>query len=78
MRDGQNHDFATPKIKYDAPVSNPQAHCGVPFVRLTTRVFRDPAPDGYRDARDFGPADRLTPLVAPEAFAVRLDELDLS
>ena len=47
-------------------------------VRLTTRVFREPAADGYRDARDFGPADRLTPLIAPEAFALRLDELELS
>jgi Uma2 family endonuclease len=46
-------------------------------VRLTTRVFRDPAPDGYRDARDFGPSDRLVPLIAPEAFALRLDELEL-
>ncbi len=47
-------------------------------VRLTARVFRDPAADGYRNARDFGPADRLTPLIAPEAFALRLDELELS
>jgi Uma2 family endonuclease len=30
-------------------------------VRLTTRVFREPAADGYHDAHDFGPADRLTP-----------------
>jgi hypothetical protein len=27
-------------------------------VRLTTRVLREPAADGYRDARDFGAADR--------------------
>jgi Uma2 family endonuclease len=47
-------------------------------VRLTTRVFRESAPDGYRDARDFGPADTLMPLIAPEAFAVKLDELELS
>jgi Uma2 family endonuclease len=47
-------------------------------VRLTTRVFREPAEDGYRDARDFTPADRLAPLFAPEAFALRLDELELS
>jgi Uma2 family endonuclease len=47
-------------------------------VRLTARVFREPAADGYRDARDFGPADRLVPLIAPEAFALRLDELELS
>ena len=36
-------------------------------VRLTTRVFREPAADGYREAQDFGPADRLMPLIAPEA-----------
>jgi Uma2 family endonuclease len=47
-------------------------------VRLTTRIFREPAPDGYRNAKDFGAADRLVPLFAPEAFAVRLDELDLN
>jgi Uma2 family endonuclease len=47
-------------------------------VRLTTGVFREPAADGYRDARDFAPADRLAPLIAPEAFALRLDELELS
>jgi hypothetical protein len=33
--------------------------------------------DSYRDAQDFGPADRLTPVIAPEAFALRLDELEL-
>jgi Uma2 family endonuclease len=47
-------------------------------VRLTARVFREPATDGYRDAQDFGRADRLVPLFAPEAFALRLDELELS
>ena len=47
-------------------------------VRLTTRVFREPAADGYRNASDFGPADRLTPLIAPQAFALRLDELELT
>jgi len=47
-------------------------------VRLTARVFREPAADGFRDARDFGASDRLTPLFAPEQFALRLDELELS
>jgi Uma2 family endonuclease len=47
-------------------------------VRLTTRVFRDPAADGYRDAQDFGPTDRLVPLIAPDAIAVRLGELELA
>jgi Uma2 family endonuclease len=47
-------------------------------VRLTTRVFREPAADGYRNTQDFGATDRLVPLFAPEAFALRLDELELS
>ena len=47
-------------------------------VRLTTRMFRDPAADGYRNARDFGPSDRLVPLIAQGAFSLRLDELELS
>ena len=47
-------------------------------VRMTARVFREPAADGYRNASDFGPADRITPLIAPEAFALRLDALELS
>jgi Uma2 family endonuclease len=46
-------------------------------VPLTTRVFREPAADGYRDARDFGPTDQLVPLIAPGAFRLRLDELEL-
>jgi hypothetical protein len=41
-------------------------------------VFREPAADGYRNASDFGPADRITALIAPEAFALSLDELELS
>jgi Uma2 family endonuclease len=47
-------------------------------VQLTTRVFREPAEDGYRDSRDFGPIEQLVPLIAPEAFAVKLGELDLN
>ena len=30
-------------------------------VRLTMRVFREPAADGYRDARDFAASDRFPP-----------------
>jgi Uma2 family endonuclease len=47
-------------------------------VRLTARVFREPAADGYRNASDFGPADKIKPLIVPEAFALRLDALELS
>ena len=44
----------------------------VDAVKLAARVFRDPAADGFRDARDFAASDRLAP-----AFALRLDELEL-
>jgi Uma2 family endonuclease len=47
-------------------------------VQLTTRGFREPSATGYRNAQDFGPNDRLVPLFAPEAFALRVDELELS
>ena len=46
-------------------------------VALTTGVFHNPAPGGYRETRDAGASNRLAPLVAPEAFALMLDELDL-
>jgi Uma2 family endonuclease len=46
-------------------------------VRLTARVLREPAADGYRNARDFGPTDQLVPLIAPGAFRLGLDELEL-
>jgi Uma2 family endonuclease len=47
-------------------------------VKLAARAFRAPSPSGYGETRDFGAADRLVPLFAPDAFALRLDELDLS
>ncbi len=47
-------------------------------VKLTARIFCDPAPEGYRETRDFGPSHRLAPRLAPDAFALRLDELDLA
>ncbi len=47
-------------------------------VKLTARIFHDPAPDGYRHLRDATASDRLVPLLAPEAFALGLDELELS
>jgi Uma2 family endonuclease len=46
-------------------------------VRLTARIFRDPAPEGYRETRDFQSSERIVPLLAPEPLAVRLDELEL-
>ena len=44
-------------------------------VRLTARVFREPEAAGYRGTRDFGGAERMVPLFAPEVLALRLDEL---
>jgi hypothetical protein len=31
MCDSQNYDFTPPKVKYHAPISDPQAHRNVPF-----------------------------------------------
>jgi Uma2 family endonuclease len=46
-------------------------------VKLTTRVFRSPSPEGYRETQDFAASERLVPAFAPAAFALRLDELEL-
>ncbi len=50
----------------------------VDAVRLTARLFREPSADGYGQSRDYAAADRMVPLVAPEAFSLRLDELELA
>ena len=47
-------------------------------VRLTTRVFREPGTDGYRNVHDFSPTEQLAPLIALGAFALRMDELELT
>jgi len=44
-------------------------------VKLTARIFREPAAGGYRETRDFASAERMVPLFAPEDLALRLDEL---
>jgi Uma2 family endonuclease len=46
-------------------------------VRMSVRAFREPSSEGYRETRDFGVAERIVPLFAQEAFALRLDELDI-
>ena len=46
-------------------------------VRLTTRVFREPGADGYAQTRDFGASEQIVPLLAPEEFALRLDQLEI-
>jgi Uma2 family endonuclease len=45
-------------------------------VKLKTRAFTEPAPDGYVKSRDFAPAEPLIPSFAPE-LAVTLAELEL-
>jgi Uma2 family endonuclease len=47
-------------------------------VGMTARVFREPSADGYREARERSAAERLAPLFAPDAFVLRLDELELA
>jgi Uma2 family endonuclease len=47
-------------------------------VKLTARVFAAPSPSGFGKQRDCGPAERLVPMFAPEAFALRLNELELA
>ena len=49
----------------------------VDAVRLATRVFREPSREGYGEVRDFNAAERMVPRFAPEAFALRLDQLEL-
>ncbi len=46
-------------------------------VKLTARVFRAPSGQGYGETRDFSAAERLVPLIAPDVFALRLDELEI-
>ena len=46
-------------------------------VKLTTRVFREPSENGYREARDLAASELLSPHFARPAFALRLDELRL-
>jgi Uma2 family endonuclease len=46
-------------------------------AKLAARVFRAPGDEGYGEIRDFDASERLLPLAAPDAFALRLDELEL-
>jgi Uma2 family endonuclease len=44
-------------------------------VRLTARVFRGPAADGYRETRDCTALERIVPAFAPDVLALRLADL---
>ncbi|EJW12277.1 hypothetical protein A33M_2187 [Rhodovulum sp. PH10] len=45
-------------------------------VRMTTRIHRDPTPEGYRKTSDHAAGDRLVPEKIPE-IAFALSELEL-
>jgi len=47
-------------------------------VKTTVRIFRAPTAHGYGETLDFGAADRLVPLFAPDEFALRLEELEVA
>jgi len=44
-------------------------------VKRVVHVFRGVGPAGYADRATFTAADRVIPVVAPEAFAISLDSL---
>jgi Putative restriction endonuclease len=46
-------------------------------TRLTARLFREPAAEGYGKTRDHQASEQIVPLLAPEAFALRLTELEI-
>lgn len=50
----------------------------VDAVALTARIFRGPSAGGYSEAHNVSAGDRIVPLFAPDAFALRLDELELT
>ena len=46
-------------------------------VKMTTRTFRHPTGEGYRETRDFTASQTLAPTLAPDSLALRLDRLKL-
>ena len=46
-------------------------------AKISARVFRAPTNDGYLQIADVSAAEPLIPLFAPDAFALRLIELEL-
>jgi Uma2 family endonuclease len=77
-------EIADSSLRYDTGKAALYASFGVrevwviDAVQLSTRMFCEPSAGGYRHARDFGAEERIVPLIAPGAFALRLDELELS
>jgi len=54
-----------------------QEFWAIDAVKMTTRVFRAPSANGYADKRDFKASETISPLLAHQVFALRLDELKL-
>ena len=46
-------------------------------VRLETRVFRQPAPNGYGDVREASATETTVPMFAPDAFALTIADLGI-
>lgn len=46
-------------------------------VALSVHVFRDPSADGYRTTSTVPAEKTVTPAIAPDAFALRLDDLGI-
>ena len=47
-------------------------------VKMTTRVFRSPTAKGYGETRDYSASETVAPIVAPQEFALSLDQLELA
>ncbi len=47
-------------------------------VKMTIRVFRAPSETGYDDKKDHGPRQTVQPIFAPDVFALKLAELDIT
>jgi len=45
-------------------------------VKRTTHVFLEPSADGYKISRHYSSSDLVTPVFAPSAFALRLEDLE--
>ena len=46
-------------------------------VRLETRVFRQPAPDGYGEIRDAAASATTVPSFALDVFALEIADLEI-
>jgi Uma2 family endonuclease len=47
-------------------------------VKGATHVFLEPSADGYKVLRNYSSSDLVTPVFAPPAFALRLEDLEQS